>query len=673
MTTLNNDPNQIDLNLPGLGPDTIFAQAGADSVRTSTLGGSLIFGEGDNDTIVSVGPNDTIYGGADEDSIRSQRTPALLFGEGGNDTIVAEARATMQGGAGDDFLQATVEANVMFGNEGADTILGGSARRDTIYGGKGNDAIGFFIAGGGNNLNLPVSGGFGGNEGSNFLRGDLGDDLVVGINQRDSLFGGRGNDTVRGVASSSYLEGGEGNDRLSVTNSTQGNQFSQTTADALITIGIEKVTLRGGAGNDILTGAIGNFNAGKSFFDGEADNDTIVVFASQDTALGGDGNDSIQSQTSDVLSSFGGRSSFAGFAGRNLLDGQAGNDTIVARYLSDTIIGGEGSDSLTGIFTLASGGDGNDTINANGTFGGTTPISITLEGGLGSDSLIGNVNGGTVTNLMNGGEGNDTIVFGTTGDRLIGDSAGNDVISYASSVTFASPTTTNIINDDLGNNLIFGANANDSITTGSGNDTLYGSRATIAGVTTQILDGDDTLISGAGNDVLVGGFGNDQLIGGDGDDSLVGGPGADTMIGGPSGNDTYYYSNFGEGIAIDSLTGFPVLTGVGTNPDQIGDFTSNQDKLAFQRSGTSTSFGQLVGLNSGLGQLSANSLLVLESGAYTGQFGPAGTPPGQGFLFYQKTDGRLGYDPDGIGGNQGVTLAILNGNPNLSSSDIILI
>ena len=55
MTTLNDDSNQLDLNLPGLGPDTIFAGAGADFVRTSTLGGSLIFGQADNDTLISVG------------------------------------------------------------------------------------------------------------------------------------------------------------------------------------------------------------------------------------------------------------------------------------------------------------------------------------------------------------------------------------------------------------------------------------------------------------------------------------------------------------------------------------------------------------------------------------------------------------------------------------------
>ncbi len=79
MTTLDENPNQLDLNLPGLGPDTIFAGAGADSIRTATLGGSLINGQGDNDTVISVGPDDTIYGGNDEDSIRLAVTTKILY------------------------------------------------------------------------------------------------------------------------------------------------------------------------------------------------------------------------------------------------------------------------------------------------------------------------------------------------------------------------------------------------------------------------------------------------------------------------------------------------------------------------------------------------------------------------------------------------------------------
>ncbi|MEG4108712.1 calcium-binding protein [Microcoleus sp. S13_C5] len=656
MTTLDDNPNQLDLNLPGLGPDTVFAGAGADFVKTSTLGGSLIFGQADNDTLISVGPNDTIYGGDDEDSIRSQRTPALLFGDAGNDTIVAEARATLVGGEGEDVLQGTVEANLMFGNQGADTILGGAQRGDSLYGGKDNDAIGFFIAGGGNNLSLQggLGIGFAGNEGSNYLRGDNGDDLVVGINVRDTLFGGKGNDTLRGVASNSYLSGDNDDDILVITNSTQSSPF----ISQVITIGIERTTLLGGGGNDSLTGAIGEFGAGRNFFDGGDGNDTIRVFATSDTALGGAGDDFIVSASvPNVISSVGASSAFPGFAGRNLLDGGVGNDTIVAAFSSDTMIGGDGNDSLSGTFTNAAGGDGNDTIDATKAFFGnaTGTALVTLDGGLGNDLLIGYTNpttgsSFTVTNLMNGSEGSDTIIFGTQFDKVIGNFAGNDFISYASGVTF-SGTVANLITDTLGSNFIIGGNGTDVITTGNGDDILFGDsfNATLGAA------GDDTLNAGGGNDTMLGGFGNDYLIGGDGNDSLGGGPGADTLLGG-AGNDSFYYNNFGEG---DS----------GSGPDQIGDFVVGQDKFILQ-------FNSFPGLSAvqGTNRLSSRSFLVLESGAYTGQFGPAGAGANEAFLFYENGTGRLGFDPDGTAGpNQGVILAKLNGNPGLTASDITLI
>ena len=654
MTTLDDNPNQLDLNLPGLGPDTVFAGAGADFIKTSTLGGSLIFGQGDNDTLISVGPNDTIYGGDDEDSIRSQRTPALLFGDGGNDTIIAEARATVVGGEGDDILQGTVEANLMFGNQGADTILGGAQRGDSLYGGKDNDAIGFFIAGGGNNLSLQggLGIGFAGNEGSNYLRGDNGDDLVVAINVRDTLFGGKGKDTLRGVASNSYLSGDNDDDILVITNSTQSSPFTSS----VITIGIERTTLIGGGGNDSLYGPIGEFGGGRNFFDGGDGNDTIRVFATSDTALGGAGDDFIVSASvPNVISSVGASSSFPGFAGRNLLDGGTGNDTIVAAFSSDTMIGGDGNDSLSGTFTNAAGGDGNDTIDATKAFfAGTGSALVTLDGGLGNDLLIGYTNptgsSFTVTNLMNGSEGSDTIIFGSSRDRIIGNVAGNDFISYATGVTFTG-TVANFITDTLGSNFIIGGNGTDVITTGSGDDILFGdtSNSTLGGF------GDDTLDAGGGNDTMLGGFGNDYLIGGDGNDSLGGGPGADTLIGG-AGNDSFYYNNFGEG---DS----------GSGPDQIGDFVVGQDKFILE-------FNSFPGLSAvqGTNRLSSRSFLVLESGAYTSQFGPAGAAASDAFLFYENGTGRLGFDPDGTAGsNPGVTLGILNNKPGITASDITLI
>jgi Ca2+-binding RTX toxin-like protein len=341
-----------------------------------------------------------------------------------------------------------------------------------------------------------------------------------------------------------------------------------------------------------------------------------------------------------------------------LLDGGVGNDTIVAAFSTDTMIGGDGNDSLSGTFTQASGADGNDTLNASfATFEGGN-VAISLDGGIGNDQLIGNR---SATNFMNGGEGNDNILFASTGDRLIGTLGGNDTISYGTAVDFTGVSAPNVITDNLGSNFISGGNGNDSITTGAGDDILFGAPINLL---TPEFDGDDTLNAGGGNDTVLGGFEDDYLIGGDGNDSLGGGPGADTLIGG-AGNDSFYYNNFGEGVTVGTAPDI----GLGSLPDQIGDFTAGQDKFILE-------FDGFPGVSAveGTNRLSSGSFLVLESGEYTGSFGPAGAAKSDPFLFYQNDGGRLGFDPDGFGGaNPGITLALLNNSPAITAADIILI
>lgn len=95
---------------------------------------------------------------------------------------------------------------------------------------------------------------------------------------------------------------------------------------------------------------------------------------------------------------------------------------------------------------------------------------------------------------------------------------------------------------------------NDTITTGSGWDTVYGG------------SGDDVIITGAGNDKLYGGSGSDRLFGGDDGDTLDGGSGDDFLFGGAhndilmggSGNDELHGDNFLSHTVnggIDSLSG----------------------------------------------------------------------------------------------------------------------
>ncbi|MGE5656564.1 MAG: calcium-binding protein [Actinomycetota bacterium] len=630
MTTLDDNSNTLDLNLPGFGPDTIFAGDGADFIRSSTLGGSLIYGQGGNDTLISVGPNDTLYGGPDEDSLRGQRSPAVLAGEAGNDTIVADATATLLGGLGDDYLQGNAGGNLEFGNQGQDTLLGGSIGRDTLYGGKDNDTIGFFVAGGGSNIpGFTLTGGVAGtNEGSNYLRGDQGDDFIAGINQRDTLFGGKGNDTLQGNGSNTYLSGDEGNDTLYILSVTSPNPFGgqpfAQTAD--------RVTLLGGAGADSIVGSIGSFGNGKNFLGGGDGNDTIVTFGTQDTVQGDAGDDFIRSVTTDILTSTGARTSF--YAGKNLLDGGDGNDTIVAGFSTDTMIGGAGNDSLSGIFNQASGGDGNDTINAS--FLGSLTGNVTLDGGAGDDWLIGNTTG-NVTNIFRPGDGNDRIIFGSANDRILSDStAGNDTIDLTKFNVAASVTSPISVTDQFGSNFILGSNGSNVIITGNGDDILIGN------------NNSDTLISAGGNNLLYGGSGTDYLLGGGGNDSIIGSSGSDQMLGGLGNDSFYYFSSLEGGGAVGSTT----------PPDFIGDFDPNQDKLIISRAG--------FGINA-----NQTAFVVPITNIASDVIPVNGVP-----VFIYETTGTVGnlyYDPDGGPTDNAIQLAQFTNKPASISNSIVYI
>ncbi len=126
--------------------------------------------------------------------------------------------------------------------------------------------------------------------------------------------------------------------------------------------GSSTVTIKGGIGNDVLTG------------------NTKV-----DSIVGGDGNDTI-----------------IGGGGNDTLDGGAGNDVITAGNGNASILGGAGNDTITagnGNYTI-SGGDGNDTITAgNG--------AHSIDGGAGNDTITIGTGLATVT----GGTGSDSFIL----------------------------------------------------------------------------------------------------------------------------------------------------------------------------------------------------------------------------------------------------------------------
>lgn len=645
-------------------PDTILGEGGNDTIFSSTLGGSLIDGGTDNDILQSRGPGDTIIGNAGNDSIRSQQLRTLLIGNQGRDTLSADLTASLYGGVDRDFLIGQSAGNYLFGNKEEDTLLGGIQGGDFLYGGASDDLLGFVGTNGQSNLTgVAVSGAVGGlNQGNNYVSGDLGRDSIVGINTGDTLLGGDDNDSIIGVGSLNLLDGGSGNDTVRIQNPVATQQFSTN----LAIVGVSQTTLLGGAGDDSLYGGVGRFGEGQNYFEGGDGNDTIRGFALQDALYGGEGNDLIVTANPNVLT-IQGSTSQPGFAGENTLYGGGGNDTLLAGFSTDYLYGDAGNDSLSGKFSLLDGGDGNDTL-----YGGdwTLEISgvtdrvptVTLSGGAGNDYLHGAF--GSVANLYNGGLGDDTIVFTTTNDSLLGEGSieGNDKISFVGGLAAGATGVSFVLFDTLGNNTISGSDGNDSIVTGSGADFLQGG-SVAAAATFNVGFGDDTLVAGGGNDYLFGGSGSDVLFGEIGDDTLQGGTGGDTLVG-------------GEGVDIFLYQFKSDLQGANTasTADIITDFQSGEDKLFFSRAPGGFAFTEIGGPN----DLVPSQFIVLsDQVSYNGAGANTQVSLLSPVLVYEKASGVLWYDSDGGGSNPADVVANFrrpdNTIPTLTRTDVVII
>ena len=227
--------------------------------------------------------------------------------------------------------------NHIVGTEGDDVLIG-TERSDKIWG-KGGDDIIFGLGGndkiwGGDGDDI-VSGGNGhdriwGGDGSDILAGDTGHDRISGGDANDQLFGGEGHDRLYGGRDDDVLVGNAGNDRLS-----------------------------GGDGNDVLAGGEGNDRVY-----GGRGNDTLIDTGGNDRLWGGRGDDFL----------FGGEGHDRLYGGRDddVLDGHDGNDRLYGGRGSDNISGGEGDDRIKG-------GRGDDTLD--GGAGGDR-----LDAGRGDDS-----------------------------------------------------------------------------------------------------------------------------------------------------------------------------------------------------------------------------------------------------------------------------------------------
>src|SRR6266568_2646344 len=568
---------------------------------------SRLRGTDGNDLIVSSaqGRNDTIDGGAGNDTIIDAGGNNVIDGGDGSDSIALAALSSnvVRGGAGDDVISVAsysspywIRQGIEF-NFGCNTITGGTGN-DTLIGGAELDTYVFNRSDGQDsildNSVYQQTGWWWG--GVTSVDSGLTDTLQFGaeVNASDLSVHLSGDDLVLTINDPSNPNPDPAAvDQITIRNWALGSnywienvQFADGTT--LHSADLNAIAETGTEGNDVLTGFLG---LGLTYR-GLGGDDTINAQGGNDTIYGGDGNDTITD-----------------LGGSNYIDGGGGDDTIAAQSGNDTIYGGEGNDTITdsGGANFIDGGAGDDTVVVSGSSLGNNTLlggdgsdvlslgqvdryaeasySNTFEGGRGNDHPTGS--SGSDTYVFNRGDGQDTIsdfsgwyylwYWGTWTDSGRSDSlqlgagitpgdlqatrSGYDLVLTIDDPANPDPDPAAVDRVTVQNWYASGMNRIEQLQFADG--TLWDANTLTtlglevhgtAGADTLVgLDGyDDRLYGEAGDDTLTGGTGDDLLNGGEGNDLLEGGAGSNTRIGG-AGDDTVVVS--GSSLGNNTLLG----------------------------------------------------------------------------------------------------------------------
>ena len=524
---------QLTSLVDGLSSATLVIDDGTASLTPSGYTRSalnlLIDGLDAVDTIVGSAQAQTIHGHAGNDILLTGAAQTDLFGDEGNDTLIDHfGQANLYGGTGadeifagpGDYVSAGDDNDVIHGVTQSNAQLvsvGFSGIRGYFDGGAGTDKVIFDLSGDPRDLLFQLVDNYDPHVGA-FV--SLNDTLALVSIEAVEIRGGTGNDALSGASENDAIYGGAGAD-----------------------------VLDGGAGNDLLDGGAGGLPAGQhDVMFGGAGDDTMVVHDSADEVFefSGGGTDTVQSFVTFVLPdnvenlTLVGAAviSATGNAAANILTGNDAANTLTGLGGDDVINGGKGADIMIG-------GTGNDTyyvdniadkaieLSSEGydrvyssvsfSLGGsalnelrlTGNTAINADGNNGDNSLFGN----TAANVLTGFNGTDILNGGAGADTMIG-GAGDD--------TYYVDTSTDKVIEAIN----------------EGTDTIYSTASfalTGSYVETLRLTG-TAAINAVGNDeanTLVGNDGANILTGLGGADVLNGGKGGDIMIGG-LGDDTYY-------------------------------------------------------------------------------------------------------------------------------------
>ena len=322
---LGNDVYVIDasdtiMENPGGGTDTIqvsftYTLAAANVENLTLTGAAAIDGTGD-------GGDNTIRGNSAANDLDGGVGDDTLIANDGNDTLIGGAGYDrMYGGLGDDTYYVSDDTDFAYEDpgEGHDLVISSVdlTLRDNVedltltgaaFIGKGND---------GDNLIL-------GTNSANKLYGYLGNDTLTGNGGDDYLFGAEGSDTLTGGAGYDRMYGGTGDDTFYVNDTTdyayenlgEGNdKVISSIASYQLRVNVEELDLAQGSA------AIRGY--------GQAGDNLIIGNSADNFLYGRDGNDTLK-----------------GGGGADLLYGENGNDTLEGGSGMDRFYGGTGADTF---------------------------------------------------------------------------------------------------------------------------------------------------------------------------------------------------------------------------------------------------------------------------------------------------------------------------------------
>lgn len=339
----------------GDGPDRLFGNQGQDTL----IGGDgfdQLIGQSGDDLLMGGPGEDLLDGGSGDDVLDGGDARDKLIGGAGRDVLSGGLGPDrLYGGAGDDIINGGPDHDIIVGQSGNDTLTGGesgdlfiatpNSGHDIITDLSGEDVIdvtrlGFATVNAAlsaitrdddNNAVLNFDGGSitiisSSGVGKSVFRtasGTVGtqqDDVILGSEARDHLYGHGGDDDIRAAGGSDAVFGGTGDDFLS-----------------------------GGRGDDEVFGDDGNDqifgNAGNDKLKGGSGQNKIFGQSGDDTLFGG--------RNADLLSGGFGDDQIFGTKGRDTLFGDDGNDLLNGGGDDDQMTGGDGAD----FFQLGPGHD----------------------------------------------------------------------------------------------------------------------------------------------------------------------------------------------------------------------------------------------------------------------------------------------------------------------------